>query len=183
MKILGSDYDGTLTQGGINEAKIAIIQKWRDNGNRFGIVSGRGWTFRETLQQSFPALELDFFVACNGAYITDGTGAIIYEAKCNTMPAYQLINDLLAWNCKFIHVNGKEYICLVEAIENLRYPVPMEHIRLLKNAPPIEYFHQISVELLTVEEAAAVTKKIRQKYGKWLTPLQNGFASTLFPLA
>lgn len=182
MKILGSDYDGTLTVGGINETKIAAIQKWRAAGNRFGIVSGRGWTFRETLRQSFPLLELDFFVACNGAHVTDGAGEIIYEARCNTFPAYTLINDLLAWNCKFIHVNGEEYICLVEAIEHLRYPVPLQHVRLINSAPPIEYFHQISVELLSVEEAAAVTDKIREKYGKWLTPLQNGICIDIVPL-
>ena len=47
MKILGSDYDGTLTCGGIEETKIAAIHRWREAGNRFGIVTGRVASFRQ----------------------------------------------------------------------------------------------------------------------------------------
>ena len=49
MKILGSDYDGTLTCGGIEETKIAAIHRWREAGNRFGIVTGRVASFRQRL--------------------------------------------------------------------------------------------------------------------------------------
>ncbi len=42
MKILGSDFDGTLTVGGIDAAKCEAIRAWRRVGNLFGLVSGRG---------------------------------------------------------------------------------------------------------------------------------------------
>ena len=35
MKILGCDYDGTLNYGGIDEEKIAAIEKWRKHGYFF----------------------------------------------------------------------------------------------------------------------------------------------------
>jgi hydroxymethylpyrimidine pyrophosphatase-like HAD family hydrolase len=41
MKIIASDYDGTLNHGGIGEEKRNAIKKWREKGNKFGIVSGR----------------------------------------------------------------------------------------------------------------------------------------------
>ena len=37
MKIIGSDYDGTLNYGGIDENKISAIKKWRDAGNIFAL--------------------------------------------------------------------------------------------------------------------------------------------------
>ncbi len=34
MKILGSDFDGTLNCGGINETKIEAINRWHAKGRR-----------------------------------------------------------------------------------------------------------------------------------------------------
>ena len=45
MKLIGSDYDGTLNHGGIDEAKLSAIRRWREAGNLFGVVSGRGPEF------------------------------------------------------------------------------------------------------------------------------------------
>ena len=42
MKIIASDYDGTLNHGGIDDKKRNAIKEWRKAGNLFGIVSGRG---------------------------------------------------------------------------------------------------------------------------------------------
>ena len=65
MKILGSDYDGTLTAGGIGETKISAIQKWRESGNKFGIITGRNGNVRDELLQKYPDLKCDFFATCN----------------------------------------------------------------------------------------------------------------------
>ena len=42
MKILASDYDGTLNYNGIDDRKRMALDKWRTAGNLFGLVSGRG---------------------------------------------------------------------------------------------------------------------------------------------
>ena len=42
MKIIASDYDGTLNHGGIDDIKRNAISEWRKAGNLFGLVSGRG---------------------------------------------------------------------------------------------------------------------------------------------
>ena len=97
MKILGSDFDGTLNHGGIRESKLLAIQNWRKGGHKFGIVSGRGKGFHEELLQQIPELKLDFFIACNGAYITDAEGSVIYEARCSEVSFIELAKDLFAW--------------------------------------------------------------------------------------
>lgn len=40
MKIIGSDYDGTLNHNGIGKKKKKALQKWRDKGNVFALISG-----------------------------------------------------------------------------------------------------------------------------------------------
>lgn len=62
MKILGSDYDGTLTVGGITERKIEAVNNWRACRNRFGIIIGRNNELRQSLNNNAPRLEVNFFV-------------------------------------------------------------------------------------------------------------------------
>lgn len=182
MKLLGSDYDGTLNYGGIDEAKLSAIQKWRSAGNLFGIVSGRGIDFRKTLLQDFPTLAYDFFVACNGGYITDGEGRLIYEKRCDTLPILTFAADLLEWGCKYIHVNGTAYACLVKDRADSPYSPSDPRVYLIEEMPPMEYFNQISVQLSSVAEAALLTRKIGEKYKEWVTPLQNGICIDIVPL-
>ena len=41
MIIIASDFDGTLNHHGISEADKNAINKFRAEGNKFGIVTGR----------------------------------------------------------------------------------------------------------------------------------------------
>ena len=45
MKIFATDYDGTLRMvDGISEDNIKAIEKFRSQGNLFGVVTGRDYT-------------------------------------------------------------------------------------------------------------------------------------------
>ena len=68
MKIIASDYDGTLNYGGIDDKKREAIKKWRDYGNIFTIVSGRGPADALRIQEK-DKLSIDYFIAANGALI------------------------------------------------------------------------------------------------------------------
>ena len=52
MKILGSDFDGTFTVGGVDAGKLEALRKWRLAGNKFGIISGRSKDFGGTLDDA-----------------------------------------------------------------------------------------------------------------------------------
>ncbi len=181
MKILGSDYDGTLNHGGISEAKCAAIRKWREKGHKFGIISGRGAGFRQEVLRDHPLLELDFFAACNGGLIVDGEGRVLYEARCETVSASKLTADLSAWGCKYIHINGERYWCAVAKAADRPSWVSPEDICLVGDMPAVEFFHQVSTQVPTDEEAAALVLRIREVYGEWLNPLQNGTCIDIVP--
>ena len=181
MKILGSDYDGTLNYGGIRESKLFAIRKWRSAGHKIGVVTGRGKGFREALLQQSPQLRLDFFVECTGGYIVDGDGAVIYEARCNDVPLSELVADLFDFGCKFAHIHSAHYMCVVASKKDVPSDVSEEDAYLLKECPRVDYFNQVSVMLPSVEEASAVVQKINDQYSNRLSPLQNEMCIDIVP--
>lgn len=181
MKILGSDLDGTLSHGGVGEAKCAAVHAWRAAGHKFGIISGRGGDYIKEIRRIYPALELDFFAACNGGYITDAEGRVLHEVRCETVSVPQFVADLSAWGCKYIHVNGKKYFCVIAKMEDKPSWVDEKNVVLIEDVPTMDYFYQISVQVPTVEGAAALVERIRESYGEWLNPLQNGTCIDIVP--
>ena len=182
MKILGSDLDGTLSHGGIGETKCSAIHKWRAAGHKFGIISGRGGHYLAEIWSSYPALELDFFAACNGGYITDGEGRLIHEVRCTNVSVPRFFSDLSTWGCKYIHVNGAHYFCVIAKPEDKPSWISEKDVVLLADVPDLDYFYQISVQAPTEEGAAALVELIRKAYGEWLNPLQNGTCIDIVPV-
>ena len=74
MKILASDYDGTLNvQGVVSKENIDAIAAWRAAGNLFGVVSGRNLgSIYHTLERD--GVPYDFMIGCNGSVLTDEKG-------------------------------------------------------------------------------------------------------------
>ena len=62
MKLIGSDFDGTLNHGGIDEEKLQAIRHWRAAGNKFGVVSGRGPDFVKELKEKLGD-QFDFLIS------------------------------------------------------------------------------------------------------------------------
>ncbi len=180
MKILGSDYDGTLTHG-LGSHTYDAIRKWRVAGNRFGIVSGRGVDFRDTLLREHPELELDFFIGFNGGAIVNGEGQLIYEKRYYDVPSMELISDLFEWECPFIHYNGDAYYCVIAHDSDKPSWVLPNDFRKPHELTELPYFVQISTQLPSVAEAAVVVERIRSAYGHRLNPLQNGTCIDIVP--
>lgn len=175
MKILACDYDGTLNYGGMGEEKLAAIRKWREAGNKLGVVSGRGPSLAEFLKNEYD-LSLDFYVFFNGGLILDSEQKEMYKVSCNTVEIADLVQDLFDWGCDFVHVNSDRYYLIRREETGLR-----EDAYLLKDIsfPPL--LCQVSVQLKTAEEAAEIVKPIAAKYGRYIVPLQNATCIDIVP--
>ena len=169
MKILGSDIDGTLTVGGIDEVKCEAVRAWRRAGNLFGLVSGRGPGYLEHMRSHYPDLEMDFFAAYNGAFIVDMEGKPLHTTKCHDVPATELTATLLELGCPFVFVNGERSYtvrrdgesvgtgeCTLSALP--REPFP---------------FYQISIQLDTPADVSVVYERLCERFGDRLNPLRN----------
>lgn len=169
MKLLASDYDGTLNHNGIDDNKRNMISKWQKAGNVFALISGRGpesvlQIYRE---KKFPC---DYLIANNGAIIFTPEGKIISDIRCEGATAFPLLRLLFENGCPFGDVQTA-FPCTVhrdtaDCEESDDYT--------LGNVPPIPYFNQISTRLPDFESAAEVTETIRRNFGEILNPLQNG---------
>ena len=78
MIIIASDYDGTLNHHGISEADKNAIAKFRENGNKFGLVTGRSlsqalWVLKDLKKSS---CEVDFVICCTGGLRLNSEGKI-----------------------------------------------------------------------------------------------------------
>lgn len=72
MKVLASDYDGTLrTSKTVDRKDIEAIHAFRKAGNMFGLVTGRSM---ESIKKEIELnqFEFDFIVANNGGVVYDG---------------------------------------------------------------------------------------------------------------
>lgn len=181
MMILGSDYDGTLTYGGITEEKCEMIRRWRQAGNKFGIISGRSAAFQSVVCQQYPHLEMDFFAACNGGVILDSDGNVLHQTLCNTVDALQLSRDLLKWGCPFVHMNTDIYRCIVASPGDEPEYAAQSSVVLIDNLHELGAFLQVSVQLADADKARAMVEQIRSVYGNDLNPLQNGKCIDIVP--
>lgn len=169
MKIIGSDYDGTLNHNGIDDKKKNALQNWRDAGNIFALISGRGP--KNVLEiynkQKFPC---DYLIANNGAVIMKTDGTVISDIRCDCNLTVPLLKLLFEKGCPWGHIETC-FPCRVYADSE---DCKEAHEYTLKNIPEIPYFNQISTILPDFYTAADVTACIRDQFGDKLNPLQNG---------
>ena len=169
MKIIASDYDGTLNHGGIDDEKRAAIRKWRAAGNIFAIVSGRGAEDAFRLQEE-NQLEVDYFIADSGAVAVNSKGERVIDVRCDGSMALPLVRLLFECGCPRANVQTG-FTCMVYA-DSSNCTAAGKYT--LDDVPPIPYFNQISTVLPDFETAAKVTDIVGEKFGDRLNPMQNG---------
>ncbi|MDR2939989.1 MAG: Cof-type HAD-IIB family hydrolase [Clostridiales bacterium] len=107
MKILASDYDGTLfIGGGIKKEVIKAIGQWKAAGNKFGLVTGRClFTARDAILEN--NLDVDFIICNNGCTIYDSNLNEIYISPMATDIVGKIINSQSIKLSKYIILTDK----------------------------------------------------------------------------
>ena len=95
MKIIASDFDGTLNYHGISAEDTAAIAKFRAAGNKFGIVTGRDlemafWVIFDLKKTN---TEVDFVICCTGATTLSGDSDVLMMKKGKVTPEFQTFID------------------------------------------------------------------------------------------
>lgn len=169
MKIIGSDYDGTLNHNGIDDKKKKAIQSWQNKGNIFALISGRGPenVMEIYKEKQFPC---DYLIADNGAVIMATDGTVISDIRCDGSLTVPLLKLMFENGCPWGHIQTSSPCRIYADAENCKN----ENEYTLENMPEIPYFNQINTQLPDFETAAKVTACIREHFGNMLNPLQNG---------
>lgn len=171
LKIIASDYDGTLNHGGIDEKKKNAISGWRKAGNIFSVISGRGAPdlIRIFKKDNF---ECDYLIADNGAVIMKPDGEIVCEDKIDVSVAKPFLEFLFSQGCKWGYVQTT-FPCRVFKDDNFG-EYDEDECFSFEEVPEFPFVYQINTALESFEEAARVTEAIKDNFGDVLNPLQNG---------
>lgn len=169
MRIIGSDYDGTLNHNGIDDKKKKALERWRREGNIFALISGRGpeSVMEVYNKQQFPC---DYLIADSGAVIMKTDGTVISDIRCDGSLTVPLLKLLFEKGCPWGQIQTGNPCRIYADPKNCKD----EDEFVLENMPEIPYFNQISTELPDVEKAAEVTACVKSHFGDKLNPLQNG---------
>ncbi len=181
MKILASDYDGTLNRGGIPDYVRDALARWRAAGHKFGIVSGRG-IYNILAVVGRDGVECDFFVANNGAVIADGAGRVLFSHTGDAGKAAVI--------ARFLIERGGAYACLNDLVGDLflcsdeekltRYAGDRRFCGLSDFSGDIA-FTQISTICRDEPSALSLTEALNDNFGECVTAFQNGVCIDIVP--
>ncbi len=94
MKLLASDYDGTIRfRGGISEEDLTAISEFKKAGNYFVIVTGRSLASLVKENEIYK-LNCDYIAGDNGGIILDKDLNIVFRKEINPQEAMEIIEYL-----------------------------------------------------------------------------------------
>lgn len=105
MKVLASDYDGTLrVNQEVSETDLKALKKWREAGNAFGIVTGRSF---QTITQEIKKYNIgyDFLVCNNGGVIFDHNLELLKMHLIDFEGAMKLLDYVKTIDCDAYVIN------------------------------------------------------------------------------
>ena len=182
--LLAVDYDNTLFQNGeIAKDTLDAIERFRADGNLFGIVSGRDYvTGYKTFRQE-NMFKFDFLLLKTGAMAVDANGKIIYEDTFNGSMLWgkstlvsEVFNRAFEMGAKFGTTSvGKDrkyyYRIYPDGLKReYREPHPHSELSHIGNAG------LISVICENDNDATTITATLKEEFGSVLNPLQNTIA-------
>lgn len=184
MKLLASDYDGTLKFGEtLDKSDLSAIRRWKEEGNLFAIVTGRSKNsiFNEAAAHDIP---VDYFVTNNGGMIFDSNGNRLMTSQLDTLCAVDLMfvahetPDVVSYMVN----NGFERhkIEVHPHLEDHRYP----HINPDWTEEQIMdsgQFGQIVFSMRDPQAAIEFADSINQYFGHQVTAYANNYCVDVCP--
>lgn len=163
MKIIASDYDGTLNRrGGISEEDKAAIARFREAGNLFGVVTGRDQALAACILggQGFCP---DFLISCTGAVIQDANGRVLYKKRGEVGP---FLNDIFSYAVAC----GAEQIVFSDG--DVKHLLDLSLAPLV--IPPLEAFTQANIRFGDTEQASIFTEYALKNHSEHISAHRNG---------
>lgn len=174
MKIVASDYDGTLFQEngiGISEEDKNAICKFRTQGGLFGMVTGRDLYASVPIKKELSGM-LDFLICSTGAVACDGEGRILFQHKSSETKA---VSDIADFSLKH---NVASFTVINELTRH--------HLDIFGKIPhnfsSLKEFNNCTLWFKTIEDAENVEAYVKESYEDKLTFFRNFECIEITPL-
>ena len=172
MKIIASDFDGTINyHGKISDADKAAIKRFRAAGNKFGIVTGRDVELSLWIRQK-DGFEFDFIICCTGAVIRGSDGKIAYMKKGEVGPFFfDIIEKAKECGADFFTIGDVMYKCYID----MSGAVPTDISKMTE-------FTHANCGFSSDEGAIAFTEYVEKNYSDKISVHRNGWCVDMPPV-
>lgn len=184
MKLLATDYDGTLKfSDSILESDLEAIRRWREAGNLFAIVTGRS---KESIDRELNRYEIpaDYCITNNGGMVFDARGDMLMSSSLDTLMAIDLmfisherpeivsyvVNDGLRRHKVTVHANLQDH----------RYPT-LEPDWSEEDIMDSGRFAQLVYSCTTPEAALELAEQLNSHFSSVITAYANNFVVDIVP--
>jgi hypothetical protein len=118
MKVLASDYDGTLLfNEKFKEGDLKKIKEFQKAGNLFGLCSGR--PFKGIYEFCKPYIDFDFYILCTGALVLNKEREVIYKSTISKHLLHEFYDRYQKDYDIFIQANMQIYTFLKEDLGSM----------------------------------------------------------------
>jgi hydroxymethylpyrimidine pyrophosphatase-like HAD family hydrolase len=169
-KVFASDFDGTLyfykAEVKLPPESVEKIKEYQAAGNYFGLCTGRqvGGLTPFITGRFVP----DFMITSTGSNIVDRDLKGIRKLFVDRDVIDRIVKDVKPRGNRIsIDIDG-----VINVFEEMDYPGEYNVITGMDDAPE-GLVHGVGIHCETLEEAAALTKEINDKYGEYLNAFQN----------
>lgn len=171
MKIIATDFDGTLSYNGkISDEDKEAIKRFRKAGNKFGIVTGRDVDLAQWIKPE-NGLEYDYLICCTGGVIKNGEGEIIYCKKGEMGPfIYEVIEKAKELGAYGFAIGDVLLKCIID----IKGKIPMQ-------LDALREFTHANTGFIRDKDATAFAEYINKNYGDKISAHQNGTAVDMPP--
>ena len=177
MKLLATDYDGTLCYGygDVMPEDLDAIRRWKEAGNLFAVVTGRsGLSIHRELDKY--DLNPDFIICNNGGLVFDGEGRRLSENYMETITAIDLVYAMKEMDdvCSVMVNDGmaRHKICVNPQLEDPRYPGVKADLPEDEALSLPRYCH-IVVSMTDSQAAEDMAEQINHFFGDHLAAYPN----------
>jgi len=164
MKIIASDFDGTLFRGGVSEEDKEAIARWRAAGNLFGVVTGR--LYLDALFILKQGVDLDFLINGNGSSILSADGKIIERVSAEGAILPEIARTSREMGA-FMMITAREDHQIWADYRKEEDREKLEEILAF------DRFQQITLMFPSGELAQAYEDFVRETHGDVLNPMRN----------
>lgn len=180
-KILFSDLDGTLFKEGksISPKNLEALKQMQAKGHKVVLCTGRNHIDIQPVLKHIP-IPYDYMVLCNGSYICDKQGHILYEDHIDLNVGKKLIQEIRARKhyivmfCDdegcYVLVDGKTKTLQLNGLDDCD-----EDFDLLLNQAKHFYMLSMHDQDLSIEKVKEMQSYINQNYPELETHLNQQY--------
>lgn len=187
MKIAASDYDGTLFRNDcISAADVEGVIKWRDAGNKFGVVTGRDYGMLMP-QLTHYGIQSDFAICNNGGLICRADGTTLWQGVIPNETLAIIAQEPCvqkSFHFAFSAVTTT-YLCHESAGSWIMREANQWDFQItmitLDDIPRLPQIHQFSLGYVQPQESFAASEILNARYGDIIHAYPNRCSLDITP--